>query len=173
MSRLETLDVGDSEALNAGGLDDDNEAAEQRAKERLLNAVDGGGGGAAGKPRQQRPKFTEANLVDPALGLPWLMSEMPRACAGLGKRGDEAASARHLVHLYKRWCFAMFPALAFKVCDSDGAAASADDQCVAELHLSAADAGFGTLAEAWRRGRARREHRAVSADGHHRPAARC
>ena len=31
MSRLETLDVGDSEALNAGGLDDDNEAAEQRA----------------------------------------------------------------------------------------------------------------------------------------------
>ena len=33
---------------------------------------------------------------------------------GLGKRGDEAASARHLVHLYKRWCFAMFPALAFE-----------------------------------------------------------
>ena len=113
MSRLETLDVGDSEALNAGGLDDDNEAAEQRAKERLLNAVDGGGGGG-GKPRQTRPKFTEANLVDPALGLPWLMNEMPRACAGLGKRGDEAASARHLVHLYKRWCFNMFPALAFE-----------------------------------------------------------
>ena len=114
MSRLETLDVGDSEALNAGGLDDDQERdGEQRAKDRLLNAVDGGGGGG-GKPRQTRPKFTEANLVDPALGLPWLMNEMPRACAGLGKRGDEAASARHLVHLYKRWCFNMFPALAFE-----------------------------------------------------------
>ena len=115
MSRLETLDVGDSEALNAGGLDDDQERdGEQRAKDRLLNAVDGGGGGGGGKPRQTRPKFTEANLVDPALGLPWLMNEMPRACAGLGKRGDEAASARHLVHLYKRWCFNMFPALAFE-----------------------------------------------------------
>ena len=73
MSRLETLDVGDSEALNAGGLDDDQERdGEQRAKDRLLNAVDGGGGGG-GKPRQTRPKFTEANLVDPALGLPWLI----------------------------------------------------------------------------------------------------
>ena len=51
MSRLETLDVGDLEALNAGGLDDDQERdGEQRAKDRLLNAVDGGGGGG-GKPR--------------------------------------------------------------------------------------------------------------------------